>query len=238
MKGRFARGAVFGGVLLCAAVASAQAPHPIPPLVRPLRERTAQAELIVVARIVRLEAGRIEATAEDVLRGAAPARFEVKRSPLRPPPLAAGDRALLFLRGDRTPYVFSGDLPEVVPLGHASVPREIALRGALPDARSVQALAAFWVGRLEAHAPGDPVRELASAELSELCRVARAPTLEALLPANGEGKSLARLLVAVQVCGNASDAALPSGRADAGAAHATTPATRRIRAPERNATAN
>jgi hypothetical protein len=69
--------------------------------------------------VEQVDEGRIRVRRETVLAGAPPERFEVKRSPLAPPPLATGDRALLLLRGARPPYVFA-DLPsEVIRLSDA-----------------------------------------------------------------------------------------------------------------------
>ena len=45
----------------------------------------------------------------------------MKRSPISPPPLATGDRALLLLRGDRPPYVFADRPSEVIRLSDAAM---------------------------------------------------------------------------------------------------------------------
>jgi hypothetical protein len=90
--------------------------HPMPPGLRPFHERLAQADVAVVVRVERVDEGRIAVVREEVVAGAAPERFEVKRSPLAPPPLASGDRALLLLRGDRPPYVLADPPAEVIRL--------------------------------------------------------------------------------------------------------------------------
>lgn len=139
------------GLLVCAwtAAAGAQAPHPIPPLGRPLHERAADAEAIAIARVTGVERGRIAVARDAELRGTVPEGFELKRSPLRPPALAAGDRALLFLRGARSPYVLAGDPAEVVPIANDAEARALAV--ALPallaageDAAALRGVYAAW----------------------------------------------------------------------------------------------
>jgi hypothetical protein len=101
-------------LVLPAAAASAQGiGHPLPPGLRPFHERLARVDIATVVRVARVDEGRIEVVREDAIAGNPPERFEVKRSPLAPPPLATGDRALLLLRGDLPPYVFA-DLPSEV----------------------------------------------------------------------------------------------------------------------------
>jgi hypothetical protein len=132
MPGNFARVAVklaaLVGVAAASGNASAQAPHPIPPLARPLHERAAEADAIVFARVVRVEPGRLRMETELTLRGAPDRTFEIKRSPLRPPALAPGDRALLFLRGARSPFVLAGEAHEVLRLPPATDAAELATR--------------------------------------------------------------------------------------------------------------
>ena len=104
-------------LLAPAAAASAQGfGHPLPPGLRPFHERLAQVDVAAVVRVERVDEGRIEVVREDALAGSPPERFEVKRSPLAPPPLATGDRALLLLRGDLPPYVFADQPSEVIRL--------------------------------------------------------------------------------------------------------------------------
>jgi hypothetical protein len=90
--------------------------HPGIPGPRPLHERLAGADRVAVVQVERIDAGRIAVTRLDLLAGEAPEAFEVKRSPLRPPPLATGDRALLLLRGARPPYVLADEASEVIRL--------------------------------------------------------------------------------------------------------------------------
>ncbi len=138
---------------LCTAPATAQAPHPIPTPVRALHARAALADVIALVAVERIEEGRIAVTTRVALRGAPAAAFEVKRSPLHPPPLAAGDRALLFLRGARPPYVLVDAAHEVARV--ASDAELAALHdaiAALLDATSdPPRLAALYAGWL---APG------------------------------------------------------------------------------------
>ena len=90
--------------------------HPIPPGLRPFHERLARADITTVVRVERVGEGRIEVVREEAIAGNPPERFEVKRSPLSPPPLATGDRALLLLRGEIPPYVFADTPAEVIRL--------------------------------------------------------------------------------------------------------------------------
>ncbi len=129
-------------ITVCVALASrplaaqAQAPHAIPPPARPLHERSALAEVIALARVTRVEAGRIAVERRAALRGVPPAAFEVKFSPLRPPALAVGGRALLLLRGARPPYVLV-DEPQEILVFHTDAD-EAALRDALPALLAVE----------------------------------------------------------------------------------------------------
>jgi hypothetical protein len=129
MQGKLARGASrlgLAGAIAAALAAHAQVPHPIPPPVRALHERAGEAELIAIGRVARIDAGRIAFERESALRGEPPARFEVKRSPLRPPRLETGDRALLFLRGARPPYVLAGDPGETTRIEREADARALA----------------------------------------------------------------------------------------------------------------
>lgn len=90
--------------------------HPPPPGLRPFHERVRGVDVAAVVRVARVDEGRIEVVRERALAGAAPERFAVKRSPLAPPPLATGDRALLLLRGERPPYVLADPPAEVIRL--------------------------------------------------------------------------------------------------------------------------
>jgi hypothetical protein len=99
------------------AAAGQPALHPHLPGIRPFHARLAEAQVVALVRAERIDEGRIAVRLEEALLGAPPDRFEVKRSPLAPPPLATGDRALLLLRGDRPPYVLADRPSEVIRLG-------------------------------------------------------------------------------------------------------------------------
>ena len=132
--------------------ANAQAPHAIPPLVRALHERTQLAEVVALVRVTGIAAGRVAVETRAGLRGAPPARFEVKYSPLGPLPLRAGDRALLLLRGARPPYVLVDQPREVLVFDTDA--DEAALRGGLPallavdrDLRAAACVYSNWHAR-------------------------------------------------------------------------------------------
>lgn len=148
MQGNFVRAAL--GYAVCGWVAAAnvgwaQVPHPIPPPARGLHELAAEAERIAIARVTRVDAGRVGVAREFALLGQLPKQFELKRSPLRPPTLAAGDRVLLFLRGERSPYVLAGPPDEVMQIASevdaralvAALPALLAAADDLPAVRTV-----------------------------------------------------------------------------------------------------
>jgi hypothetical protein len=113
---------LLGLALLLSGEALAQfAGHPQPQPLRPFHDRVAQVDVAAVVLVEQVDEGRIRVRREAVLAGAPPERFEVKRSPLAPPPLATGDRALLLLRGDRPPYVFADQPSEVIRLSDAAM---------------------------------------------------------------------------------------------------------------------
>ncbi len=94
------------GTALLASGALAQAPfHPLPSGAPHPHESLARADAACVATVDALERDRIHVREAEALAGALPPRFAVKRSPSDPPEIAAGSRALLLLRGARTPYV-------------------------------------------------------------------------------------------------------------------------------------
>jgi hypothetical protein len=85
--------------------APAAAQHPMVAQTRAAHARLAAADVVAVATVEQVSEGRIRLGDARVLYGELAPRFQVKRSPASPPPLAAGDRALLLLRGARPPYV-------------------------------------------------------------------------------------------------------------------------------------
>ncbi len=119
------------------AASLAQGGHPVAPSpIRPLQERVGAADVVLIGEVVALSEGRIDVEARNVLRGAPPDRFLVKRGRSAPPPLAAGDRAVLLLRGARPPYVLVDEPAETVRLVDA--PGEEAWRSAVEAALSLR----------------------------------------------------------------------------------------------------
>src|SRR5271157_4453508 len=93
--------------------------HPLPNRPRALHEIAASADAIAIGTIVSVSEGRIQVHDAIDVTGAVPAEFEVKRAPSTPPVFQTGDRALLLLRGARSPYLLADDPKEnlVVPAG-------------------------------------------------------------------------------------------------------------------------
>jgi hypothetical protein len=110
--------AVFVAALaLIAPGARAQRPDPhaglAPPPDRPLHVRIALADAAAVGTVESVEAGRIRVRHAVPVFGDVASDFELKRAPSHPPPLEAGDRALLLLRGARTPYLLVDEGREI-----------------------------------------------------------------------------------------------------------------------------
>lgn len=80
---------------------------------RPLHQRLAESEVLTFASVEAVELGRIRVADPRPLRGDPAPAFELKRAPSAPPPLAAGDRALLLLRGARSPYLLVDEADEL-----------------------------------------------------------------------------------------------------------------------------
>jgi len=129
--------------LLCTLLALLPAPaqsqgmlhHPLPQGPRPLHEIAASADAIAIGTIATVSEGRIRVRDAIDIGGAVPAEFDVKRAPSNAPVFRAGDRALLLLRGARSPYLLADDPTEnvVIPAG-AEVEWILALRS-FADAR-------------------------------------------------------------------------------------------------------
>jgi hypothetical protein len=99
----------FGLAALPAGGARAQLGHGLPPPTRPLHLRLAQADVVAIAEVERVDLGRVAVHGAQVLRGTAGERFEIKRSVAaagarrgrpralpaegRPPAVRAGRRA-------------------------------------------------------------------------------------------------------------------------------------------------
>jgi hypothetical protein len=92
--------------LACAVATAASAQHAVPEQrPRPLHQRLAESDAVAVATIEGVELGRIRAGEVVSLRGELGSELELKRAPSAPLPLAAGQHALLLLRGARSPYL-------------------------------------------------------------------------------------------------------------------------------------
>ena len=94
--------------------ALAQVGHPPIQGPRPVHERLAASDRVVLARITGATIGRIQVETVEATEDTTPEVFEIKRSPLAPPPLEPGDHAILFLRGARPPYVLVDEPKEVI----------------------------------------------------------------------------------------------------------------------------
>ncbi len=95
--------------------------HPAPARPRPLHERITRADAAALISVEVVSEGRLRVRRIQGLLGELPEVFEVKRSPLQPPPLAASDRALLFLRGARAPYVLADEGSETIRIADAEM---------------------------------------------------------------------------------------------------------------------
>jgi hypothetical protein len=92
--------------LVCAFAAAASAQHALPEQrPRPLHQRLAASDAVAFATIAGADLGRVRAAEVISLRGELASELELKRAPSAPLPLAAGQHALLLLRGGRSPYL-------------------------------------------------------------------------------------------------------------------------------------
>jgi hypothetical protein len=160
-----ALGAAFAAALCLAQPAPAQ--HPLPPRDRTLAERLALSDAVALARVGLVEPGRLHLEDARALRGELPAEFEVKRSPLAPPPFEEGDLAVFFLRGARSPYVLADAPREMIRPADDAAARALAqavvdLAAAGADRARVLALHATWLEGTD-----DGLRELAVAALDD-----------------------------------------------------------------------
>jgi hypothetical protein len=150
----------------------------MPPPSRPLHLRLAQADVVAIGEVERVELGRIAVRGAQALRGEAGERFVIKRAPSRAPQLAAGDRALFLLQGAREPFVLVDEPRELLRL--ADPAREARWRDSLAtllaagdDADAVLAAYLAWID-----GDDDELRAAATRALSER-RTPDAPPLPA-----------------------------------------------------------
>jgi hypothetical protein len=107
-----------------------RAQHAMPVGPRPLHLRLAEADVVAIATVAEVGEGRVALRDAAVLRGEAPAAFEIKRAPSLEIPYAVGLTLLLPLRGVRPPYVLVDDARELVVLRDEAA--AAAWREALP----------------------------------------------------------------------------------------------------------
>jgi hypothetical protein len=81
---------------------------------RSLHQRLDLADAAAIATVEHVEPGRIRMGGARVLAGELAETFELKRAPSHPPGLAPGERVLLMLRGERSPYLVVDRPQEVV----------------------------------------------------------------------------------------------------------------------------
>lgn len=133
---------------------------------RPLAERLELADAAVLARIEAVAPGRIQLAEIRVLSGHVDPEAQVKRSASRPPALEKGDRALLLLRGARSPYILVDRPDEVVRLdGDESWERWGAAIEALVAESDGDALLGLYASWLEG--TDDGLRDEAARALSD-----------------------------------------------------------------------
>jgi len=123
--------------------------HPLPKGPRPLHEIAAAADAIAIGTIGSLSESRIHVRDAIDVSGAVPGEFEVKRAPSNAPTFRTGDRALLLLRGARSPYLLTDDPAEnvVIPAG-AELEWIVAMRAfaeARADPAQLRALYFDWI---------------------------------------------------------------------------------------------
>ena len=81
---------------------------------------------MVLARVDRVEPGRLQLENLSTLIGAVPERFAVKRWPGTSPEPRPGEFAVLFLLGARSPYVLLGESRDQIPPSDEAAARSLA----------------------------------------------------------------------------------------------------------------
>ena len=180
--------------LLCLTGAPSRAQHPGLPQEASLDERLREATRIGWVRVVGSTPGRLEVALERALLGALPERFEVKRAPSNPPPLATGSHAVLLLRGERSPYVLAEAPSRVLEVAPDDAPALAdAIAAALAAGSDPAALATLYGGWIPS----------ADARLRDFA----ATGLERLIgDGSGDGDDALRRRIALAQAGIATDA--------------------------------
>jgi hypothetical protein len=124
--------------------------------------------VVALVRVEQIDEGRVTVQREATLAGAPPERFQVKRSPLTPPPLATGDRALLLLRGAIPPYVLADRPSEVIRLSDDAMARrwQAAVQQALAHREEPTALVPIYLDWVDAGP--ETLREIGRSSLIDL----------------------------------------------------------------------
>jgi hypothetical protein len=137
------------------------------PTPRPLHVRLGEADAAAIVTVREVQEGRLRVVDARVLRGELPAEFLVKRAPAAPPPLEVGDRALLLLRGARSPYVLVDRPDETIRLADADA--EAAWAEAVRGWLRVRQRPAAWVPLFLAWLESGPdtLRDLAAQALAD-----------------------------------------------------------------------
>jgi hypothetical protein len=164
--------------------------HPKAPRPRALHERLlelGEPGRVAIIRVETVGVGRLLLAGERVLVGElreadGSGGFPVKRSPLAPPPLEVGDRALLMLRGDRPPYVLADRPGEVIRLVDPEMEQRwaSAIQQTWQHRQDPPGLADLYP-RWVAEGPGS-LRELALAGVQALCETEAAACQQATRP--------------------------------------------------------
>jgi len=150
------------GLLAMLAALPAESQHPLPQLHKPLSARVSISDAIALGRVTSIDPGRLHVQRIEPLLGELPETFEVKRSPGGDALYEAGDLAVLFLRGARTPYVHADEARERIRFEDSAATRRFAAAvQALVNAEDNQvdllALHVAWLG-----SPDDQLRRLAT----------------------------------------------------------------------------
>jgi hypothetical protein len=161
---------------------------------RPLHRRLAESDALALGAVEAVELGRIQVGAATSLRGDVPTRFELKRAPSSPPPLAAGDRVVLLLRGARSPYLLVDEPDELWKLGAPEADAAVAeaLRALDAERADPAALASRYAAWLASGAALQrPAAQALEGDADLLARAdARVPAMLADLALAAEDASL------------------------------------------------